>query len=110
VVTYQGISVQVQVEDTCEGCTTPYPTNSVDLSPIAFSVLADESVGRLTGVSWSFVDCTSGSVADQTATEGGVTLSLPLVIGIAVGVPLVVVGIIVIIVVVVKRKRTEEHI
>jgi len=105
VVSYQGSSVTVKVVDTCEGC----DYTSVDLSRTAFSQLASLDAGRLTGISWNW--CSYSSVADPTATSwfGGISLPQPLVIGLAVGIPTVVVGIVVIIIVVViKRKRTME--
>jgi len=105
---YQSNSVLVEVSDTCPGCSS----TSVDLTPTAFQVLSPLSAGRLTGISWSFVDCTSGIVADQTSnSQDTLTLSQPLVIGLAVGVPLFVVGVIVAIVVIIKtRKQPEERV
>jgi len=102
-------SVVVEVVDTCMGCASA----SVDLSPTAFSALAALSVGRIHQISWSFLSsCPPGlAVADQTASQNTLTLSQPLVIGLAVGLSLFVVGIIVAIVVIIKRrKRTEEHV
>ncbi|KAF8182957.1 riboflavine-aldehyde-forming enzyme [Pholiota molesta] len=49
-VQYQGKSVIVEVVDLCPGCAS----GSIDLSPAAFSQLADESLGRIQ-VTWSFV-------------------------------------------------------
>ncbi|KAK7460896.1 hypothetical protein VKT23_008824 [Stygiomarasmius scandens] len=49
-VSYQGKSVQVKVVDSCPGC----GPNDIDLSPSAFSVLADQSVGRIQ-VDWKIV-------------------------------------------------------
>ncbi|KAF8522601.1 plant expansin [Hysterangium stoloniferum] len=45
-----GKSVTVTVEDRCPGCAQ----FDLDFSPAAFNVLADPSVGRLQGVTWSF--------------------------------------------------------
>lgn len=47
--TYNGVSVSVTITDRCAGCAGAY---DLDFSPAAFSVLADESVGRIHGVSW----------------------------------------------------------
>ncbi|KIP11265.1 hypothetical protein PHLGIDRAFT_64030 [Phlebiopsis gigantea 11061_1 CR5-6] len=47
---YQGKSVAVTVVDRCVGCATW----DLDFSPAAFTKLAPESVGRLSGVEWSF--------------------------------------------------------
>jgi len=82
------------------------------LTPTAFQVLSPLSAGRLVGISWSFVSCTSGATADQTAnSQGTITLSQPLIIGLAVGLSLFVVGVVVAIVVIIKRrKQTEEHV
>ena len=44
-----GKSVTVTVADTCPSCAV----GSVDLSPAAFSVLADQSVGRIHGITWT---------------------------------------------------------
>jgi len=87
---------------------------SVDLTQTAFTALADPSAGRIHQISWSFLSsCPPGlAVTDQTAnSKGTITLSQPLVIGLAVGLSLFVVGIIVAIVVIIKRRnRTEEHV
>jgi len=48
--TYQGKSVTVKVVDKCQGCAT----DDIDLTSSAFSQLADTSLGRLSGVTWSF--------------------------------------------------------
>ena len=45
-----GKSVQVTITDRCEGC----DMFSLDFSPSAFTQLADESVGRLSGMTWKF--------------------------------------------------------
>ncbi|CAE7070504.1 unnamed protein product [Rhizoctonia solani] len=49
--TYQGKSVTVTVVDRCVGCAL----RDLDFSPSAFDQLADQSLGRLSGVSWVFV-------------------------------------------------------
>jgi len=43
--------VTVMVTDKCPGCKGKF---DLDLSPAAFNKLGDPSVGRLTGVEWSF--------------------------------------------------------
>ncbi|KAK7460919.1 DPBB1 domain-containing protein [Stygiomarasmius scandens] len=48
---YQGRSVQVTVVDSCPGC----GAGDIDLSPAAFSQLADLSVGRIQPVQWNIV-------------------------------------------------------
>jgi len=48
---YGGNQVSVSIVDRCAGCAGAY---DLDFSPSAFSQLADQSVGRLTGVQWSF--------------------------------------------------------
>jgi len=45
---YQGKSVQVTLTDRCVGC----QITDLDFSPSAFSVLADQSVGRISGMTW----------------------------------------------------------
>jgi hypothetical protein len=47
---YQGKSVTVKVVDKCEACAE----DDIDLTSTAFSQLADTSLGRLSGVTWSF--------------------------------------------------------
>jgi len=100
-------SVTVTVEDTCEGCASD-PTH-IDLSPSAFSALADESLGVIP-ITWT-LSCPSDDTADQNAgqTADG-TFSQPLIIGLAVGLSLFAVGIIVAIVVIVKRRKPAEEI
>lgn len=44
----QGKSVTVQITDRCTGCAL----TDLDFSPAAFDELADESIGRLSGVTW----------------------------------------------------------
>jgi expansin (peptidoglycan-binding protein) len=48
----QGKSVTVTVVDRCAGCAG---TADLDLSPTAFSQLANESVGRLHNAEWNYV-------------------------------------------------------
>ncbi|GJE87591.1 hypothetical protein PsYK624_036740 [Phanerochaete sordida] len=48
--TWGGKSVQVTITDRCEGC----DMFSLDFSPSAFDELAAESIGRLTGMVWTF--------------------------------------------------------
>ncbi|KAL0579471.1 hypothetical protein V5O48_002513 [Marasmius crinis-equi] len=48
-VTFKGKSVTVNIVDRCPGC----GSSGIDLSPAAFSKLASQSVGRLTGVKWT---------------------------------------------------------
>ncbi|KAI0698238.1 plant expansin [Cytidiella melzeri] len=48
--TYKNKSVTTKVVDRCTGC-APY---DLDFSPAAFKKLASESVGRLSGLKWSF--------------------------------------------------------
>ncbi|KAG8748573.1 hypothetical protein FRC10_003707 [Ceratobasidium sp. 414] len=47
---YQGKSVSVILTDRCVGCAK----YDLDFSPAAFDQLADESLGRLKGMTWSF--------------------------------------------------------
>ncbi|KIM81737.1 hypothetical protein PILCRDRAFT_8420 [Piloderma croceum F 1598] len=51
-VNYQGKSVTVAVADRCGGCPG---AADLDLSPTAFSQLADQSVGRLHNAEWNYV-------------------------------------------------------
>ncbi|CAE6523761.1 unnamed protein product [Rhizoctonia solani] len=48
---YQGKSVTVTVVDRCTGCAL----RDLDFSPAAFSQLADQSLGRLDGMTWAFM-------------------------------------------------------
>ncbi|KAF8994190.1 RlpA-like double-psi beta-barrel-protein domain-containing protein-containing protein [Cyathus striatus] len=50
-VDYQGRVVNVKVTDRCVGCAY----GDVDLTPSAFTQLADLSVGRLHGASWNLL-------------------------------------------------------
>ncbi|KAI0274638.1 plant expansin [Gloeopeniophorella convolvens] len=47
---YQGKSVTVTVSDRCAAC----GETDLDFSPAAFSQLADPSVGRLSGMTWTW--------------------------------------------------------
>ncbi|KZT36748.1 hypothetical protein SISSUDRAFT_1034640 [Sistotremastrum suecicum HHB10207 ss-3] len=47
---FQGKSVTVTVTDACVGCAA----TDLDFSPAAFDELADPSVGRISGMTWSF--------------------------------------------------------
>jgi len=49
---YQGKSVSVILTDRCVGCAK----YDLDFAPAAFDQLADESLGRLKGMTWSFDD------------------------------------------------------
>ncbi|KAI0090521.1 RlpA-like double-psi beta-barrel-protein domain-containing protein-containing protein [Irpex rosettiformis] len=49
-ITYKGKSVTVKIVDRCPGCAT----GDLDLSPSAFSKLANKDVGRLHGAKWTF--------------------------------------------------------
>lgn len=44
----QGKSVEVTVTDRCTGCAE----TDLDFSPSAFDQLADETVGRISGMTW----------------------------------------------------------
>ncbi|EIN13816.1 hypothetical protein PUNSTDRAFT_95155 [Punctularia strigosozonata HHB-11173 SS5] len=50
--TYKGKSVSVTITDRCTGCAL----TDLDFSPSAFDQLADESVGRLSGMTWVWDD------------------------------------------------------
>ncbi|KAJ3720213.1 RlpA-like double-psi beta-barrel-protein domain-containing protein-containing protein [Lentinula guzmanii] len=62
IATYQGKSVTVAITDRCGGCTNPY---SLDFTPTAFSQLADQSVGRITGMTWVWAD------SDSSGSDSG---------------------------------------
>ncbi|KAF9209502.1 hypothetical protein BGZ59_010083 [Podila verticillata] len=49
-VNYQGRSVDVTIVGRCADC----PGANLELTPAAFDVLADPSVGRLYGVQWNY--------------------------------------------------------
>jgi len=46
--TYQGKSVQVTITDRCVGCAPA----DLDFAPAAFSVIADQAIGRIFGMTW----------------------------------------------------------
>ena len=46
----QGKSVTVTITDRCVGCAE----FDLDFAPSAFSILADQSLGRLHGMTWHF--------------------------------------------------------
>jgi hypothetical protein len=50
--TDQGKSVTVAITDRCTGCAL----TDLDFSPSAFDQLADESIGRLSGMTWDWLD------------------------------------------------------
>jgi hypothetical protein len=50
--TYQGKSVVVSLTDRCTGCAL----TDLDFSPSAFDILADPSVGRISGMTWVWND------------------------------------------------------
>lgn len=50
-VTYQGKTITVEIVDRCVGCAK----YDLDLAPAAFSLLADQGLGRLDGMTWHFV-------------------------------------------------------
>jgi len=49
--TYKGKSVTVTVTDRCVGCAM----DDLDFAPSAFDQLADEALGRLSGMTWEFI-------------------------------------------------------
>ncbi|KAF8984616.1 RlpA-like double-psi beta-barrel-protein domain-containing protein-containing protein [Cyathus striatus] len=49
--TYQGKSVTVSITDRCEACAV----TDLDFSPHAFDQLADETVGRISGMTWEWL-------------------------------------------------------
>jgi hypothetical protein len=51
-ISYGGATAQATVVDTCEGCTG----DSLDASTVLFEVFAAQSVGRLTGMKWKWLD------------------------------------------------------
>ncbi|KAF7293353.1 Barwin-like endoglucanase [Mycena kentingensis (nom. inval.)] len=59
VATYQGKSVTVKITDRCAGCAG---AADLDFTPTAFNMLADASVGRISGMTWKF----SGSGGGNT--------------------------------------------
>ncbi|THH20639.1 hypothetical protein EW146_g764 [Bondarzewia mesenterica] len=48
---YQGKSVTITVTDRCEAC----QLTDLDFSPSAFSQLADQSIGRISGMTWDWI-------------------------------------------------------
>ncbi|KAJ3991572.1 RlpA-like double-psi beta-barrel-protein domain-containing protein-containing protein [Lentinula boryana] len=70
IATYQGKSVTVAITDRCGGCTNPY---SLDFTPTAFSQLADQSVGRITGMTWVWAD--SDSSGSDSGSESSTSSS-----------------------------------
>jgi len=66
IATYQGKSVTVAITDRCAGCTIPY---SLDFSPSAFSVLADQSVGRIHGMTWVWADGSSSNSSSSSSSN-----------------------------------------
>ncbi|KAF5337595.1 hypothetical protein D9758_014936 [Tetrapyrgos nigripes] len=65
-VRYKGKSTTVTVVDRCAGCNGTY---DLDFSTSAFDDLADQSVGRIYGMKWRFVDATGGG-DDDDSDEG----------------------------------------
>lgn len=51
-ITYNGISTTATITDMCGGCTG---AGDLDMSPAVFDLLADESLGRIHGVTWSYL-------------------------------------------------------
>ncbi|KAI0080105.1 barwin-like endoglucanase, partial [Panus rudis PR-1116 ss-1] len=49
--TWEGKSVDVVITDRCGGCAP----GALDFSPAAFAVLASSDVGRLKGMTWTFI-------------------------------------------------------
>lgn len=49
--TDQGKSVTITVTDRCEAC----KITDLDFSPTAFSQIADQSIGRISGMTWNWV-------------------------------------------------------
>jgi expansin (peptidoglycan-binding protein) len=49
--TYQGKTITLTITDRCEAC----KVTDLDLSPTAFSQLADFGVGRIQGVTWNWI-------------------------------------------------------
>ncbi|KAF8055612.1 hypothetical protein FPV67DRAFT_1679871 [Lyophyllum atratum] len=60
--TYEGKSVVVMVVDRCADC---YQAENIDLSPTAFSMIADQSKGRLFGVKWDWTDLPVGPATGE---------------------------------------------
>ncbi|KZP25867.1 hypothetical protein FIBSPDRAFT_1041223 [Athelia psychrophila] len=50
-ITYNGVTQAATITDRCAGCAG---LGDLDMSPSLFTIFAPESVGRITGVTWSF--------------------------------------------------------
>ncbi|KAJ3807658.1 putative riboflavin aldehyde-forming enzyme [Lentinula lateritia] len=61
---YQGKSVTVTVADRCTGCAM----YDLDFTPTGFQALSDLSVGRISGVTWTFDDSASEPAASENST------------------------------------------
>ncbi|KAJ3892336.1 putative riboflavin aldehyde-forming enzyme [Lentinula edodes] len=61
---YQGKSVTVTVADRCTGCAM----YDLDFTPTGFEALSDLSVGRISGVTWTFDDSASEPAASGNGT------------------------------------------
>jgi len=70
--TYDGKSVVVKVVDRCADCDIP---TSIDLSPVAFSQLADQSVGRLYNVLWEWTTEAPGPVAGGVGVDASLDVT-----------------------------------
>ncbi|KAF5376944.1 hypothetical protein D9615_007276 [Tricholomella constricta] len=64
--TYENNAVVVMVVDRCANC---YSAANIDLSPAAFSALADQSKGRLLGVHWDWTDLPVGPVTGDKPSQ-----------------------------------------
>ncbi|TFK38754.1 hypothetical protein BDQ12DRAFT_712698 [Crucibulum laeve] len=67
---YEGKSVRVTVVDRCADCEGEF---NIDLTPVAFDVLADRSLGRLHNVTWDW----ETEDATPNATNSDATQPLP---------------------------------
>jgi len=72
--TDQGKSVVVTVIDRCADCEI---ATNVDLSPVAFSVLADQSVGRLFNMKWEYTTEPPGPSAGPGVTARAENKTVP---------------------------------
>ncbi|KAH7869946.1 RlpA-like double-psi beta-barrel-protein domain-containing protein-containing protein [Lentinula edodes] len=61
---YQGKSVTVTVADRCTGCAM----YDLDFTPTGFEALSDLSVGRISGVTWTFDDSASEPAVSGNGT------------------------------------------
>jgi len=61
--TFEGKSVRVKVVDRCADCMIP---GNIDLSPVAFKVLAKLGKGRLFGVTWDWTDLPADSATNNS--------------------------------------------